>query len=202
MKLSKLLIVFGVILLSVGLILALTGVIHSPSNRTFSIPAGQYYYNYHSESLSAGQTVQMDFTVTGTSTVDVFIFNEAQWNDYSYDGSSASLASASGSQGSVSLKVETGGTYYLVLDHGSGFDGSAQEGSTTTTITGTYVPSVILGTAILVVGILLSVGGSLLRRKETAAAKDLWQQQEQAAGVVYYQNQQPPNQPPAQPPKL
>ena len=202
MKWSRVLVVFGVILLFVGLFVAVGGVIHSPTDRTFSIPAGQYYYNYHSESLSAGQTVQMDFTVTGGSTVDVFILDEAQWNDYSYDGSAASLASASASQGSVSLKVETGGTYYLVIDHGSGYDGSVQEGKTTTNIMGTNANSVILGVVILAVGVLLFVGGLILRKKEAAAAKNLWQQQQQAAGVVYYRDQQPPGQPPAQPPKL
>lgn len=195
MKWSRVLVAFGVILLIIGLAVAAGGVVHSPTDRTFSIPAGQYYFNYHSEGLSAGQTVQMDFTVTGGSAIDAFIFSEAQWSDYNIDGSAASLASASGSQGSVSLKVETGGTYYVVIDHGSGYSSSVQEGKTTTKITGTNVNSVIMGVVILVVGVLLLVGGMILRKREAAAIKELWQQQ-QAAGVVYYQEQQPPKQPP------
>jgi len=203
MKWSRVLLAFGVVLLLAGLYSAVFGgLVHSPTDRTFSIPAGAYFYGYYKESLSAGQTIRMDFTVTGGSTVDVFILNEAQWSDYSYDLSSASLASASGSHGSVSFNVETGGTYYLAIDHGSGYSSSTQEGKATINITGTNTGCLMIGAAIVVVGVLMLVGGFIRGKKEAGEAKDLWQQQQQTAGVVYYHDQQPPNQPPAQPPQL
>ncbi len=194
MKKFAVLIVVGGILALAGIYMSFTGVYSSPQNEPFSIPAGWDYYYLFEMYLFSGATLKGDFTVTSGTVVDLFMFDDVQYLEYSYSGSAPSLYDVRGMSGSFTLSPVKAGTYYVVLDHGPGNDNSIQSGRINLQITGTDMLCLGPGLALLVIGIILLVMGVKMKKVETAPAQpELFQKDE--SGVLYYQEPREPRPP-------
>jgi len=198
MRKFAILLVLGGILLVAGIWLSITGVYSSPQDEVFSIPAGWDYYYVFEMHLFSGATLKGDYTVTSGTPIDLFIFDDVQYLEYSYSGSAPCLYEVKGMSGSFSMSPANAGMYYVVLDHGPGYDNSTQSGRITLHITGTDMLCLGPGIFLLIVGILLMVAGAKLKKQEVVPVSPEPFQRDQS-GVLYYQDAKPPSRPP-QPP--
>jgi hypothetical protein len=78
-----------------------------------NIPPGLYLYLI----MQMGAGVQLDFTVTSSAYVDVYVFDETNYNQYIIDGtySSALFTSTQVMTVSDSVTAQTQGKYYVIV---------------------------------------------------------------------------------------
>ena len=172
MKKFRILVVLGGIFLVIGLLIALGSSANLSKDSTFTITSGTaYYYVYTLSGLFAGEQVTFSFALQSGGTVDVYLLNAAAYSSYSYDLSvpTSLYANPGAVSGSGSVVIPADGTYYLVLNHGSGSSGSAQSGTMSIQATGLNVTVLATGVTLAVVGIALLALGYRMRAVEHPA---------------------------------
>jgi len=137
-------------------------------NLAANIPTGNYYYRI-SFSIVKENQISGTYSVTGGTTVNVYIFTAGQFDLYRTSQSTSNLFRATGSSGSFSATVSTPGTYYLVFDHAA--DNNAQDVQITYLRDGWNPIFLGTGIALIAVGIALGVLGNKQRRKQEAPRK-------------------------------
>jgi len=162
----------GALMMLIGLVLMIWAMHSGEESNTFDIDPGAQHYNYIPVNLFSGAKLGGRFSVDGASIVDLYVFNDSNYNLYETGATAPFIAHASGNSGSFEVAIDSGGTYYIVLEHGSGFQSSRQTGSVTHSVAGTNVVTLSIGALVFIVGLLLAAYGVMLRRREaTAAAK-------------------------------
>ena len=142
--------------------------LHVSDNLAANIPTGNYYYRI-SFSIVKENQISGTYSVTGGTTVNVYIFTAGQFDLYRTSQSTSNLFRATGSSGSFSATVSTPGTYYLVFDHAA--DNNAQDVQITYLRDGWNPIFLGTGIALIAVGIALGVLGNKQRRKQEAPRK-------------------------------
>jgi len=138
-------------------------------NLAANIPTGNYYYRITFSMVKANQ-ISGTYSVTGGTTVNVYILTASQFDAYKASQSTSNLFQATGSSGSFGATVSTPGTYYLVFDHAS--NNNAAQDLQITYLLGGWNP-IFLGTgiALIVAGIALGILGNKQRQKQEAPRK-------------------------------
>lgn len=171
MKRFKVLVVVGGVLLIVGILIALGSPANGSKDSTFTIPNGAgYYYQYTFSGTFAGEQIDFSYAVQSSGTVDVYVLNAAQYSSYAYDltVTSSLYANPGTVSGTGSVAVPESGTYYLVINHGSGFASSSQDGQMSIRTSGLNVPLLAAGIVLAAAGIVLLALGYRLRTKALA----------------------------------
>jgi len=136
---------------------------------TAELPSGDGYYSGFEVSLWFNGHIDGDFeVVSGDGTVRLFVLDEAQYDDYSYDGvASDSLYAYTGSSGSFSVDLPTTSTYYVVVDHGSVT--TAQTVEIAYEVSGIDIIYLVGGVVLLAIGAVLVVVGIRMKARAKAA---------------------------------
>ncbi|TMI57524.1 hypothetical protein E6H16_10355 [Candidatus Bathyarchaeota archaeon] len=137
-------------------------------NLAANIPTGNYYYRI-SFSIVKENQISGTYSVTGGTTVNVYIFTAGQFDLYRTSQSTSNIFQATGSGGSFSATVSTPGTYYLVFDHAA--NNNAQDVQITYLRDGWNPIFLGTGVALIAVGIALGIFGNRQRRKQEAPRK-------------------------------
>lgn len=204
MKAFRVLVAVGGILLLVGLVLALGASANLSKDSNFTIPMGSaYYYQYTLSGMFTGEKVTFTYSLSSGGTVDVYLLNAAEYSAYSYDLTviSSLYANPGTASGTGSVVIPADGTYYLVVNHGSAFSGTAQSGTMSIRATGLNV--VLLGTGVVlaVVGIVVLALGYRSRAKAQAAPRGYVPPSQVTMFPAAGQGLPPaPGQPPQEPP--
>lgn len=172
MRKFRVLVVLGGIFLALGLLFALGAQANDSKDSTFTIPSGAgYYYQYTLSGMFTGEQITFSYGVQSGGTVDVYFLNAAAYSSYSYDLTvpTSLYANTSTGSGTGSVVIPADGTYYLVVNHGSGFTTSAQSGQMSIRASGLNLTLLAAGIALVVVGIALLALGYRMRGKAQAA---------------------------------
>lgn len=172
MKRFKILIVVGGILLVIGLIAAVNAPANISKSSGWSIPSGAgYYYVYTLSGMFSGEQLGFNYTLLSGGTVDVYLLNSAAYSSYSYDlsVSSSLYGRAASTSGTGSVVIPADGTYYLVVNHGTGSSGSTQDGTMSIQASGLNVTVLAFGLVFAAIGILLLAFGYRRRREAQVA---------------------------------
>jgi len=137
-------------------------------NIAANIPTGNYYYRI-SFSIVKENQISGTYSVTGGTTVNVYIFTAGQFDLYRTSQSTSNIFQATGSGGSFSATVSTPGTYYLVFDHAA--NNNAQDVQITYLRDGWNPIFLGTGIALIAAGIALGIFGNRQRRKQEAPRK-------------------------------
>ena len=137
-------------------------------NLAANIPTGNYYYRI-SFSIVKENQISGTYSVTGGTTVNVYIFTAGQFDLYRTSQSTSNIFQATGSGESFSATVSTPGTYYLVFDHAA--NNNAQDVQITYLRDGWNPIFLGTGVALIAVGIALGIFGNRQRRKQEAPRK-------------------------------
>ena len=137
-------------------------------NLAANIPTGNYYYRI-SFSIVKENQISGTYSVTGGTTVNVYIFTAGQFDLYRTSQSTSNIFQATGSGGSFSATVSTPGTYYLVFDHAA--NNNAQDVQITYLRDGWNPIFLATGVALIAAGIALGILGNKQRRKQEAPRK-------------------------------
>lgn len=160
---------FQVLLILAGII-ALSGIyvvdpLGSASNSmTASIPAGNYYYRIELSVLKGGHLSGTFNEIAGNS-VSFYLFNEPDFQAYAHAGTTTSLYATSGPNGSFSTAISSPGTYYLVLAHSTSGSNTVQNIQISYTIDGLNLEMLLIGTTLILAGVVLTVVGIRMRRR-------------------------------------
>ena len=137
-------------------------------NLTANIPTGNYYSRIPFNIVKANQ-ISGTYSVTGGTTVNVYIFTSGQFDLYRTGQTTDNLFKTTGSTGSFSTTVSTPGTYYLVFDHAG--NNNAQDVQITVLLGGWNPIFLGTGIALIAAGIALGILGNRQRRKQEAPRK-------------------------------
>jgi len=169
LKKHKIVTAIGGILIALGLIGVLWGIQPTKGTETMTIPSGEGYYSYMKVSGWLNGHLSGDFTVT-SGNVDFHILDGSQFKEYSYDLShTGSLKSITDASGEFSVDLPSTGSYYITINHGSGYDTTSQEVTVNYKVTGLDLMFLIGGIVLLAVGAVLSLVGLRMRAKEPVA---------------------------------
>jgi len=194
MKAFQVLIIVGGILLSIGLTLTVSAIRPGSTTQTITIPAGAEWYAYYAFSVLFSGSVSGEFQVLSSGSVNAYVMTQAQYDGFSQTGSGPSAFATSGSSGTFSVNLPSGGKYFLVFTHGAGWEGVAQDVRTTLQVNGIEPTFFVGGIVSFLIGVALVAVG--LRKKRQAAAARPPEFPAQPKGVVLYG---PPS--PEEPPK-
>jgi hypothetical protein len=166
----KIVTAIGGILIALGLIGVLWGIQPTSGTETLTIPTGEGYYSYMKVSGWWNGHLSGDFTLTSSGAVDFHVLDESQFEEFSNDFShSGTLESITDTSGEFSVDLPSTGTYYLTINHGSGYDLTAQEVTINYKVTGLDLIFLIGGIVLLVIGAVLTLVGLRMKAKETVA---------------------------------
>jgi|GEM_PF-3597636 len=196
MKAFKVLAIVGGILVSIGLILTVNAIVPGSTTETIAIPAGAEWYAYYEFSILFSGSVSGEFQVLSSGSVNLYVMTQAQYDGFSLTGDGPSLFTTSGSSGTFSANLPSGGKHFLVFTHGGGWEGVIQDVRTTLRVSGIEPTFFVGGIVLVLVGVALSALG--LRKKRQAAAARPPEFPPQPGGVVLY-GPPPPEEPPRPP---
>ena len=154
---SRILILFGVILLAAGPLSILYGVSPGYANTTAPIGPGWENYNQFQWAVLAGGSVQGTWQSLNGTPVEVFLYNDAQYGAYVSGSNLTGLYHAAAVNGTISLSVSGFDTYHVVIQHAPGYEDTYQEGSVDLMSTGADPTFTLGGVAAMVIGALLVV---------------------------------------------
>jgi len=178
--------ILAYILILVGIIGVAWSLQPTEGTTTGELPAGEGYYSYVKVSMWLNGHVEGSYEVTsGGGTVNFFIFDAAQYADYSSGGIAAqSIFTSTGVSGSFSEDLPTTGAYYIVIDHGS--TTAAQAVKLTYKVSGLDLKYLIGGAVLLAIGVVLAVVGLRMKAKAEATKFSAPVSQEPTGEVVMF----------------
>lgn len=95
---------------------------------TLKIPDGAGWHSFFELEMLKGGHVALEYTEGADGVVNVFILSEENYGLYQDTGRVLSrLKGTSGSTGTFGLEIPNDGTYYLVFEHGTGFEAISQD---------------------------------------------------------------------------
>jgi hypothetical protein len=163
LKVPTVLVFLGGILFLSGQALFAASFFQGADGAVAMIPAGPTWaYVYEIKVLGASR-VFGQFADPAGGLVDLFVFEQAQYERFHFDGTGTSLSSARGASGSFSVSLPVSGTYYLVLAHGAGFEYSGQAVHVSYRVAGIQPEFLGIGLPFVAVGI-VGVGLGLRAR--------------------------------------
>jgi hypothetical protein len=152
------LVAVGIIAALIGLGILFAGFSPQTHPLFFALPAGANHYVRYGFSVVSGGTVSGSFTAD-SGTVNIWVMTDAQHTAFISGGTLSYLSASSGSNGTFSATLPSGGTYFVETGHGSGYETTAQTGTEEVTIdalpTTPFVASLV---AIGLGGVLLGIG--------------------------------------------
>lgn len=172
MKYFKVIIILGVILLLVGINLLYFSFSSEGDAISFDIPAGADYYNFAETDVIMDVYFYGDYTVSH-GVVDFYILDEEQYKKYIMWGiTEESLFSKTDTaSGHFSTNLPSKGKYYIVADHGSGFELNEQGIEITYRMSGIDFTYLIAGLTSSILGIILLVLGSIKKKATTLGSE-------------------------------
>jgi len=159
----------GIISVGLGFAFVTASVVPQSRNTGFQLPTGLYYYTYlRIETLTPGR-----ITVTYQASpgpVDQYILTPAQYAVFQTHATTDTMYSTSGSSGTFSVPLPSGGTYYLVTTHASGYEFTPQSGTHSTTVWGLAPTPFYAAVIAFTAGLVVLVIGLWLRTKPARTA--------------------------------
>ncbi|HYM40241.1 MAG TPA: hypothetical protein VEY12_08890 [Thermoplasmata archaeon] len=128
------------------------------------IPGSNHFTRYEIDVFSGG-TVSVTFSVTSSGTVNVWVMTDAQHTAFLATGVLNYLAADSGSSGTFSATLPTGGTYFVETGHGSGYENLNETGLHTIVVNAWAAGAVDLALGAFVVAAVLVLIGLYLRTR-------------------------------------
>ncbi len=160
------------ILMAVGIAVALlgTGVLAAgapPSTHTgvIALTATPNYYMRQQLDVFTGGAITVTFSVTSGGTFNVWVMTAAQHAAFIATGALAYLAADSGSSGTFSTALPSGGTYFVETGHGAGYENQAETGIVSSVVDAWMAGPVQVGIGILVFAAILVAIGLYYRAK-------------------------------------
>ena len=156
------------VVLVLGLLLVFGGVslfvaANGPRDRayTFSLPSqANRYQRIQVSILTAGSievTYQSDYVIT------VWVMTEAQHAQFLQTGQAQGLGQDTGTSGRLTTALPSGGTYFVEIGHGSGYETTAETGVVRLSLSGLDPTLSVGGLGCVVGGTILAVVGFLYR---------------------------------------
>jgi hypothetical protein len=168
MKKSKIMTAVGGILIALGLIGVVWGIQPAKGTETLTIPSGDGYFGYLKISGWLNGHLSGDFSVTSDGIVNFYILDPSQYDEYSYDlQPSDNMKSISASTGEFSVDLPSSGSYYMAIDHGSGYESMTQTVEINFEVTGFDMIFLFGGIVLAAIGAVVSLLGLRVRAKET-----------------------------------
>jgi hypothetical protein len=171
LKAHRVLAVIGYVLIVIGIGAAVyQGFVADDSGtESTTIPAGTGYYVAFKTKSSMWMNAHIDgsITVQGEGTIDAYVLNSAEFDEYAYDlQPTSSLWSSHGTGESFSVDLTQMDQYYIVADHGAGYASTEQTVTLTYTISGINLLYVIFGAGLIAVGAVLSYAAFRMKKKD------------------------------------
>ena len=185
----------AVFLLFFGLAQLAVSVEPVSSNHAFTIPAGGYYYHIPF-SYVFGAPVSVTWQVTSGGSVIVDLLTDAEYATYRAGGGLTTLASSDSPAGILDFDLGSGGTYHVLILHGTGSEALAQDVSLTMDYSGVAPTPFYLGLAALVAAVALFGVSARLRASRLGRPRSP-QEIAESRGVTYFEG---PKAPPRTPP--
>ncbi len=167
---AKVIAVLGVIVILIGLFALFYALTPAAAQETLAIPAGGQYYNYYTWNVLSGGSVSGNWTCLNGTPVQVLVYNAGDYNAYTNGANLSGLYNTTAVSGTLDVPVSGFGTYYVVVQHGSGYESGEQDVFVSFTSTGTDPTSFFAGIAALVIGALMIVYGMRAVRKPAPAS--------------------------------
>src|SRR2546428_2799719 len=162
------LLVAGIVSVGLGFAFVAASTVPQSRNTSFQLPMGQYYYTYlRFEILTAG-TITVTYQAS-PGAVDQYVLTQAQYAVFQTYATTDTLFSMTGSSGSFTASLPSGGTYYLVTTHAVGYEATPQSGIHSTTVTGIVPTPFHVALIAFATGLVLLVIGLWLRTKPAHA---------------------------------
>ena len=182
----------GALLLVGGLIFTAAALAAGDDVDTLRIPAGTGWYFVIGFDASAGSRFAGRYSETTGRALDFYVFDDPQYAAYSRSGfpRAGALFQAHGEAGRFAVTASSPGKYYVVVDHGSGFEGQPQDVRIVWREDGLDPALWPLGAAAFLAGsVLLAAGHRKEKREKVArmAAAPRW-----PTDVIYFE---PPRSP-------
>jgi len=165
---ARILLIVGAILIAAGIGAAVYGSTPASVSETDPLPVGWQNFNEFQWGVVAGGTIQGSWQCENGTPVQVFVYNDADYNDYVNGANLTGLFNVTAASGTISLSVPGFNTYHFVLQHGAGYENTTQYVSVTLTTAGSDPTYTIGGIVAVVVGALL-IAYAVRRSRRTAA---------------------------------
>lgn len=124
----------------------------------FTLTAGANHYVRYQFSVVTGGTVSGSFSAY-SGTVNVWVMTDAQHTAFISGGTLSYLSASSGSNGTFSATLPSGGTYFVETGHGSGYETTVQTGTEEVTIDALPTTPFVASMAVIGLGaVLLGIG--------------------------------------------
>ncbi len=95
---------------------------------TFQIPDGREWHSFFELEMLGGGSVFVEFEETSEGLVTLYLFNQGDYATYQETGLiPPAVGSMSGSSGIFIVGIPSDGTYYLVFEHGEGYEALPQD---------------------------------------------------------------------------
>ncbi len=150
-------------MLIVGGVLALAGIslvvssLGSSSSSTTSIPAGVRYYMYYEINILGSGSLRGDYQEISGGSLDVFVMTQDQYDSYRTGSNFGSLWSLGSSRGgTIDVSLPGSGRYFLVAQHGTSYEETAQVVRLTVHLSG--INPTTFGSGLSMLGAGLSIG--------------------------------------------
>lgn len=168
MRLYPVLIAFGIIAALFG-IAFLAASTSQMATTTFTLQPGTNYCTYHAISTVGGGTVTITFTAS-PGTVAQYVMTAAQETAFFGGAGLAYIGTDTAASDTFTTSLPTGGTYYVVSCHGTGYESTLQVGTHTMTVNG-LIPGPFYAAvgAFVLACILIAVGLWLRSRPKPSA---------------------------------
>jgi len=151
----RVLLVLGGVLRLAGQALVVSSFLPITRGGTVTIPAGpNWYYAFELDVLLSGR-VDLQFSELGGGVVDVRVFPASEYRVFAFIGRGYALFTASDSSAPSRFSFRRGGSWYLVLDHGQGFEESIQDVRIAFRLAGVNPDLLLYGGAFTAIGAVL-----------------------------------------------
>jgi hypothetical protein len=155
----------SIVLLIIGILVALIGLAvllgsFGPRNGFYLIdlPAQANHYERITVHVLTGGTVSVDWQ--SIYPVSIYVMTEAQHTQLLQTGQASGINQASGTSGSFVTNLPSGGTYYVEVVHGSGYESTAETGTINVSVAGIEPTFFSAGIAALASGVVLAILGA------------------------------------------
>lgn len=182
-------IVIGSLLAGGGVWIMVPG---SPSQESYNDNIAPQQYLYIEFDIFWDGRVSGDYRETSGRSLYLHLFDTQQFLTFTTQFTAQGLYSTSGSQGTFSASLPIPGKYYIVLDHGPGYEAVTQAFSLNVKLDGTNGLILGLGIGMIAIGATVAIIGYRAKKKVES------QQQPPTQGVILFDQPKPPEQPPSQ----